>query len=80
MAETVATCPRSLSCPVCGARPGQSCKRPSGHRAAELHAARLALAENGASVETAPLAGQLALDPAETDGALFDALSGEAVG
>ena len=34
-------CPRSLDCPTCAAKPGASCKRPSGHRASELHAQRL---------------------------------------
>jgi hypothetical protein len=39
------TCPRSLTCPTCGAEPGSPCKRPSGHRAAVLHAARVDHAE-----------------------------------
>ena len=34
-------CPRSLVCPTCDAQPGLSCKRPSGHRASELHNARI---------------------------------------
>lgn len=34
------SCPKGLTCPRCGAQPGQSCKRPSGHRASELHRQR----------------------------------------
>jgi hypothetical protein len=44
-ADPRTTCPRAVICPTCGAAPGDSCKRPSGHRAAELHAARVYLAE-----------------------------------
>jgi len=36
-------CPYSFECPSCHAKPGQKCKRPSGHEAAEMHAERLAL-------------------------------------
>jgi hypothetical protein len=39
------TCPRSLACPTCGARPGRRCKRPSEHQAATMHAARWQAAE-----------------------------------
>lgn len=39
-------CPKSLACPTCGAEPGARCKRPSGHKATQLHAARIAAAEN----------------------------------
>lgn len=39
------TCPRSIACPTCGAKRGAPCVRPSGHRAAELHAARIEQAE-----------------------------------
>ena len=35
------TCPRSLQCPSCNATPGNSCKRPSGHTAPELHKDRV---------------------------------------
>jgi hypothetical protein len=34
-------CPRSLECPSCSAKPGASCVRPSGHRAAEIHKDRI---------------------------------------
>ena len=33
------TCPHSVACPRCKARPGRPCKRPSGH-ACEMHAER----------------------------------------
>lgn len=39
------TCPKAIECPSCHAGAGESCKRPSGHRAAELHVARVAVAE-----------------------------------
>lgn len=39
------TCPKSIACPTCDAAPGASCRRPSGHRAAAMHAARVELAE-----------------------------------
>lgn len=39
------TCPRALECPHCGAGAGAPCRRPSGHRAEFLHAARVELAE-----------------------------------
>lgn len=34
------TCPHSIACPKCHAGPGKFCQRPSGHRAAEMHAER----------------------------------------
>lgn len=34
------TCPLSLSCPLCDARPSQRCRRPSGHEA-DPHIGRL---------------------------------------
>lgn len=40
------TCPRSQPCPTCTAAPGEPCRRPSGHRADVLHAARIQLAES----------------------------------
>lgn len=43
--DTTGTCPRSITCPRCGAIPGAWCRRPSGHRADQLHAERIALAE-----------------------------------
>lgn len=39
------TCPKSIACPTCGVGPGQSCRRPSDHRAAQLHAKRISTAE-----------------------------------
>jgi hypothetical protein len=30
-----------LECPTCSAKAGLSCKRPSGHRASEIHAERI---------------------------------------
>jgi hypothetical protein len=38
-------CPRAIPCPTCGRGPGQWCRRPSGHDAAELHAPRWQAAE-----------------------------------
>jgi hypothetical protein len=38
-------CPKSLTCPDCKAKPGASCKRPSGHRC-DTHASRYLLAES----------------------------------
>lgn len=32
---------KAVACPTCGAKPGASCKRPSGHRAMAPHAARI---------------------------------------
>lgn len=46
-ADTESTCPKSIECPSCGAGPGESCHRPSGHRAATMHARRWQLAEGG---------------------------------
>jgi hypothetical protein len=37
-------CPRSLDCPECLSKAGLSCKRPSGHRASEIHKARITAA------------------------------------
>lgn len=48
-------CPKSVTCPRCDAGPGSSCRRPSGHRAARLHSARIKLAENGVTVTATPL-------------------------
>lgn len=39
------TCPRGITCPTCKAPAGSPCTRPSGHRAAVLHAARIHTAE-----------------------------------
>lgn len=39
-------CPKSLPCPTCKVAPGVKCKRPSGHAATQLHAARIAAAED----------------------------------
>lgn len=41
----VGTCPKSIECPRCAAKPGARCVRPSGHLAARLHAERVATAE-----------------------------------
>lgn len=43
----VGPCPLSIECPHCGAPEGSSCKRPSGHRASQVHAERIAEAEAG---------------------------------
>jgi hypothetical protein len=43
--NTVGPCPWSVTCPTCQARPGARCRRPSGHPAMDLHAARIELAE-----------------------------------
>lgn len=43
LAET--TCPASINCPRCKARPGSRCRRPSGHAAMTLHRERWELAE-----------------------------------
>jgi hypothetical protein len=58
-------CPLSFECPTCHAKPGQWCKRPSEHEAAELHADRLDLefGETKERVRIEGLAdGQLHLD------------------
>ena len=34
-------CPKSLECPTCSVAAGLSCKRPSGHRASEIHTQRI---------------------------------------
>ena len=39
------TCPKAVECPSCKAAPGKSCQRPSGHKASELHAERVAAAQ-----------------------------------
>jgi hypothetical protein len=44
-ADPATTCPKSLPCPTCHVGPGQRCVRPSGHTAAQLHAARIRQAE-----------------------------------
>jgi hypothetical protein len=52
--DPATTCPKSIACPTCKAEPGQSCRRPSGHRAMTLHAPRIAAAEStdpGAQLE-----------------------------
>jgi hypothetical protein len=36
-------CPLSFECPTCHSKPGEWCKRPSEHRAAQLHVGRLDL-------------------------------------
>lgn len=41
-------CPLSFECPTCHAKPGEWCKRPSEHRAAQLHADRRDLEFAGA--------------------------------
>jgi hypothetical protein len=33
------TCPHSIECPACHAKPGRQCKRPSGH-GCEMHSER----------------------------------------
>lgn len=38
--EADALTPRDFFCPDCHARRGSPCKRPSGHRAMDYHAAR----------------------------------------
>lgn len=43
LAET--TCPASIPCPRCKARPGSRCRRPSGHAAMSLHRERWETAE-----------------------------------
>lgn len=45
LADPTTTCPKSIACPSCHAEPGQRCRRPSGHLATELHAARVEAAE-----------------------------------
>lgn len=44
-ADVTTTCPKSIACPTCKAQPGHPCKRPSGHKAAQLHADRVQKAE-----------------------------------
>lgn len=51
-ADVTTTCPRAVECPDCGAKPGSPCVRPSGHRADELHKARVKLAEDQPPKET----------------------------
>lgn len=43
VSDDTGPCPLSFECPTCRAKPGTWCKRPSEHKAAQLHAARLAL-------------------------------------
>ena len=52
--DAVGTCPRAVTCPTCQSGPGSPCYRPSGHRAARLHATRIALAEGAATPAAAP--------------------------
>lgn len=56
------TCPRAIACPSCGAAPDRPCRRPSGHKASSLHAARVDAAEL-ADAE-AGIVYELAVDPA----------------
>lgn len=44
-ADPNTVCPKSIECPDCHAQPGSPCKRPSGHKAARLHMARVEKAE-----------------------------------
>jgi len=44
-ADPDSTCPKSIPCPTCRAKSGRRCKRPSGHPAQRLHAARIEAAE-----------------------------------
>jgi hypothetical protein len=46
MAAEGSVCPRSIRCPTCGRGPGQRCRRPSGHDAADMHATRWQAAES----------------------------------
>jgi deoxycytidylate deaminase len=39
------TCYKAVGCPSCSAKVGQSCVRPSGHKASRIHADRVALAQ-----------------------------------
>lgn len=55
MAAEGSICPRSLPCPTCRRRPGQRCKRPSEHDAAEMHASRWQAAE---AIDRAVLRGE----------------------
>jgi hypothetical protein len=61
-ADPATTCPRSVECPLCHAGPGHPCKRPSGHRAAQLHAPRIELAESNDPVPAPADANQLGLE------------------
>jgi hypothetical protein len=45
MAAEGSVCPRAIRCPTCRRGPGQRCRRPSGHDAAEMHATRWKAAE-----------------------------------
>lgn len=38
-------CPWSIKCPTCGVAAGRRCQRPSGHRAAKMHATRYTATE-----------------------------------
>lgn len=38
-------CPTMVTCPLCGAAPGEECKRPLGNDAANMHASRWQEAE-----------------------------------
>jgi hypothetical protein len=65
VAADAGPCPLSFTCPTCHAKPGEWCKRPSEHRATELHADRLELefedVEHVGRTQAAPLA-QLPLE------------------
>lgn len=60
----------AVRCPECGKAPGIWCRRPSGHRASELHASRKAEADRifidqhgeTASIERLPAGGWI-IDP-----------------
>jgi hypothetical protein len=59
MAAEGSVCPHSIRCPTCGRGPGQRCKRPSQHDAAEMHATRWQAAEAIDRLLLRPSAGQL---------------------
>jgi hypothetical protein len=44
----------AVACPVCPAREGAWCKRPSGHKAMDLHAARRAEADRAFIAQHGP--------------------------
>lgn len=46
-ADPTTACPKSIVCPTCAAKPGESCRRPSGHRASTMHASRWQKSESG---------------------------------
>lgn len=68
VAEDAGPCPLSFTCPTCAAAPGSKCKRPSGHEASELHAARLELEFDPPDPEDPPShADRVRPDGPETD-------------